>query len=36
MRDTRGRLRPLLAALDQAQHDLDSAMRDHLPRSPGA
>lgn len=32
MNDTRGRLRPLLAALDRAQHDLDNAMRDHLRR----
>ncbi|MBU6248442.1 MAG: hypothetical protein KGN77_11845 [Xanthomonadaceae bacterium] len=36
MRDTRGRLRPLLEALSQAQHDLDSAMRDHIHRGPGA
>lgn len=36
MRDTRGRLRPLLDALNQAQDDLDSAMRDHLPRRPSA
>jgi len=32
MNDTRERLRPLLAALDRAQHDLDSAMREHLRR----
>ncbi len=32
MNDTRDRLRPLLAALDRAQHDLDSAMREHLRR----
>ncbi len=32
MNDTRSRLRPLLAALDRAQHDLDSAMREHLRR----
>ena len=32
MNDTRDRLRPLLTALDRAQHDLDSAMRDHLRR----
>jgi len=32
MNDTRDRLRPLLVALDRAQHDLDSAMREHLRR----
>lgn len=32
MNDTRARLRPLLSALDRAQHDLDSAMREHLRR----
>lgn len=32
MNDTRSRLQPLLAALDRAQHDLDSAMREHLRR----
>jgi Tfp pilus assembly protein PilE len=32
MNDTRDRLRPLLTALDRAQHDLDSAMREHLRR----
>ncbi|KQZ74808.1 hypothetical protein ASD55_09890 [Rhodanobacter sp. Root561] len=32
MRDTRARLQPLLKALDQAQTDLDSAMRDHIRR----
>lgn len=32
MNGTRDRLRPLLAALDRAQHDLDSAMREHLRR----
>lgn len=32
MNDTRARLRPLLTALDRAQHDLDSAMREHLRR----
>ncbi|WP_430389466.1 hypothetical protein [Dyella sp. 20L07] len=32
MNDTRSRLRPLLDALDRAQHDLDSAMREHLRR----
>lgn len=36
MRDTRGRLQPLMAALSQAQHDLDSAMREHIQREPGA
>lgn len=36
MRDTRGRLRPLLEALSQAQQDLDSAMREHIHRGPGA
>ena len=32
MRDTRIRLQPLLKALDQAQTDLDSAMREHIRR----
>ncbi|WP_243049282.1 hypothetical protein [Dyella sp. RRB7] len=32
MNDTRAKLRPLLDALDRAQHDLDSAMREHLRR----
>ena len=32
MNDTRSKLRPLLDALDRAQHDLDSAMREHLRR----
>jgi len=32
MNDTRDKLRPLLVALDRAQHDLDSAMREHLRR----
>jgi hypothetical protein len=32
MRDTRSRLQPLLKALDQAQTDLDSAMREHIRR----
>ncbi|HET6433925.1 MAG TPA: hypothetical protein VFG40_16990 [Dyella sp.] len=36
MRDTRARLQPLMAALSQAQHDLDSAMREHIQREPGA
>jgi hypothetical protein len=36
MRDTRDRLKPLLQALDQAQQDLDSAMRDHIRREPEA
>jgi len=32
MKGTRDKLRPLLIALDRAQHDLDSAMREHLRR----
>ena len=32
MRGTRDRLQPLLRALNQAQADLDSAMRDHIRR----
>jgi len=32
MRDTRDRLQPLLKALDQAQTDLNSAMREHIRR----
>ena len=36
MRDTRGRLKRLLTALNQAQHDRDNAMRDHIHRGPGA
>jgi hypothetical protein len=32
MRDTRDRLQPLLQALNQAQTDLNSAMRDHIQR----
>ena len=36
MSDTRNRLRPLLRALDQAQHELDSAMREHIRRDPQA
>ncbi|MHA6203206.1 hypothetical protein ACXU4B_02135 [Dyella soli] len=32
MNETRDRLRPLLAALDDAQHELDSAMREHIRR----
>ncbi|WEN13489.1 hypothetical protein PY254_09425 [Rhodanobacter sp. AS-Z3] len=32
MRDTRSRLQPLLKALDQAQTDLNSAMREHIRR----
>ncbi len=32
MNETRNRLRPLLAALDSAQHELDSAMREHIRR----
>lgn len=34
MRDTRSRLQPLLKALDQAQTDLNSAMREHIRREP--
>lgn len=34
--DTRDRLQPLLSALDRAQHELDVAMREHIPREPGA
>jgi hypothetical protein len=36
MSDARARLRPLLQALDQAQRELDSAMREHIRREPGA
>lgn len=36
MRETRGRLAPLLEALDQAQHALDDAMREHIQRGPDA
>lgn len=36
MTDTRNRLQPLLRALDQAQHELDSAMREHIRRDPQA
>jgi exonuclease VII small subunit len=32
MNQTRERLRPLVEALDRAQHDLDSAMREHIRR----
>jgi hypothetical protein len=32
MRASRDRLQPLLQALSAAQHDLDSAMRDHIHR----
>lgn len=32
MRDARARLMPLLKALNHAQRELDSALRDHLPR----
>lgn len=32
MRSTRDRLQPLLKALDQAQNDLNSAMREHIRR----
>jgi hypothetical protein len=34
MRHTRDRLQPLLQALAQARHDLDSAMREHIQREP--
>lgn len=36
MRSTRERLQPLLRALNQAQSDLDSAMRDHIRRDSDA
>lgn len=36
MRDTRDRLQPLLTSLNQAQQDLDSAMREHIRRDPEA
>lgn len=36
MRDTRNRLKPLLQSLNQAQQDLDSAMREHIRREPEA
>lgn len=36
MIETRGRLAPLLQALDQAQHALDDAMREHIQRGPEA
>jgi len=36
MRRARERLRPLLQALGQAQRDLDSAVREHIRREPGA
>jgi len=35
MHDTRDRLQPLLQALTKAQHDLDSAMSEHIRREPG-
>ena len=35
MHDTRDRLQPLLLALTKAQHDLDSAMSEHIRREPG-
>ena len=34
MAETRGRLAPLLAALNDAQHALDDAMREHIQREP--
>ncbi|TAM57218.1 MAG: hypothetical protein EPN49_15895 [Rhodanobacter sp.] len=34
MHDTRERLQPLLQALTKAQHDLDSAMNEHIRREP--
>lgn len=34
MRATRDRLQPLLHALEKAQHDLDSAMREQIKREP--
>lgn len=36
MRDTRERLQPLLRGLNQAQTDLNSAMRDHIQRESDA
>jgi hypothetical protein len=36
MSETRNRLAPLLEALDQAQHALDDAMREHIQRGPEA
>jgi hypothetical protein len=36
MTETRSRLAPLLKALDQAQHALDDAMREHIQRDPHA
>ncbi|KRE93783.1 hypothetical protein ASG87_18295 [Frateuria sp. Soil773] len=36
MSGTRDRLQPLMRALDQAQHALDDAMREHIRREPGA
>jgi len=36
MAETRSRLAPLLKALDQAQHALDDAMREHIQRDPHA
>jgi len=36
MLETRDRLAPLLKALDQAQHALDDAMREHIQRGPEA
>lgn len=36
MREMQGQLAPLLAALDQARHALDDAMREHIQRGPEA
>jgi hypothetical protein len=36
MAEMRDRLAPLMLALDQAQHDLDDAMREHIQRGPEA
>ncbi|MGP1665875.1 MAG: hypothetical protein ACTS5I_08215, partial [Rhodanobacter sp.] len=36
MRSTRTRLQPLMQALNQAQSDLNSAMREHIRRDPEA
>jgi hypothetical protein len=36
MSEARNRLRPLLAGLDQAQHDLDDAMREQIRRETDA
>ena len=36
MSDARDRLQPLLRELNQAQRELDDAMREHIPREPSA